>query len=92
MFVARGINLNPALLRSAMFPAWYARPVYISLLWSEENFLVARSINISSLRDEELLGMLKTPNGESAFLSLIGLGLTRLRLQLAAITIISKHW
>ncbi|MGI9064799.1 MAG: hypothetical protein ACR2HX_00105 [Pyrinomonadaceae bacterium] len=50
----RAMNPGPALQRSAMFQAWSARPAYVSLLWSEEEFFgVARSINITSLQDGE---------------------------------------
>jgi len=48
------ITAGPALQRSAMFQTMTAQIEQVSLLWSEENaFGVARSINISSLRDEE---------------------------------------
>ena len=53
MFIDCAKNTGPALQRSAMFPAWHTRPVSVSLLWSEEVFLGARTINISSLQDEE---------------------------------------
>ena len=54
MFIAPLLTVRPALQRSAMFPTMTAQVEQVSLLWSEENpFGVARSINISSLRDEE---------------------------------------
>ena len=54
MFIGQAMNPGPALQRSAMSPTWYAGSAYISLLWSEQElFGVARSINITSLRDED---------------------------------------
>ena len=54
MFIAPLLTVKPALQRSAMFPTMTVQVEQVSLLWSEENpFGGTRSINISSLRDEE---------------------------------------
>ena len=55
MFIDQLTNLTLALQRSAMFPSSTPGPAYVSLLWSEEEFLeVLRSINISLLWSEDL--------------------------------------
>ena len=54
MFIAPLLTAQPALQRSAMFPAMTAPVEHRFAPLSEQNlFAVARSINISPLRDDE---------------------------------------
>ena len=54
MFIAPLLPQDPRSSGAQCFRAMTAQVEQVSLLWSEENaFAVARSINISSLRDEE---------------------------------------
>jgi hypothetical protein len=53
MSIDTEVTIRLALQRSAMFPAIRKRVGQVSLLRSEENVQILRSINISSLRDEE---------------------------------------
>jgi len=59
MFIDLAMKTRSALQRSAMFGTdGFAKTINVSLLRSEDDFLaLERSINISSLRDEESLSI-----------------------------------
>ena len=67
MFIDPAIIPRLALQRSAMFAAMNRRDRRVSLLRSEDNLLERPSINITSLRDEELLykSLVKKENKKS---------------------------
>jgi len=56
MFIDLPRSARSALQRSAMFPAMVPDTAYVSLLRSDRKFFyVGRSINITSLRDREMV-------------------------------------